>query len=130
MDISLLEQGNIIFEKSLNLSKEEIAQYLDAVGDHSSVYLEEAKIPPLAILAQAMSEAMTEITLPPGSIHTSQEIELEGSVSLGTVVGCICTISSNVVRNGARFLILEFQGVVDNCLLFKAKTTLVVTEVL
>ena len=126
MEISLLEQGRIIFQKSLSFSREEVSQYLDAIEDNSIEYLEETKTPPLAILAQVMAEAISEIGLPAGTVHTNQEIEWMKSINLGTTVDCVCTINSNLERNGARFLILEFQGSSNNCLIFYAKTTLVI----
>ena len=128
MNLSLLEQGQIILEKSIALSQEQITSYLDAVGDQSTIFLEEAIVPPIAILAQSMAEAMAAIKLPAGTVHTSQDIEIEHSISSGSSVDCTCAINSNTIRNGVRFLVLEFKGMAGKELIFAGRTTLAVTE--
>ena len=129
MNLSLLEKDQIIFKKSIALSQDQIACYLDAVGDKSTLFLDEAIVPPMAILAQAMAEAMAAIKLPPGTVHTSQDLEVDHLASVGASVECTCAINSNTLRSDIRFLVLEFKCTsASRARIFVARPTLVVTE--
>ena len=59
-----------------------VSLFLAAVEDKSYPYLENRLIPPMAVAALAMATLSNTISLPPGSIHVSQELSFVAAVSL------------------------------------------------
>jgi acyl dehydratase len=71
---SELEAGYEFPPGSYTLDAARVALFLKAVEDSSYPYLENRIVPPMAVAALAMSSLSNTISLPPGSIHVSQEI--------------------------------------------------------
>jgi acyl dehydratase len=68
------------------MTKERVQQYLKAVGDTSSLYFETGLAPPLALAAYAVGALLEKLSLPPGAIHTIQEVETLAPISFGEVI--------------------------------------------
>jgi len=60
-----------------------VRQYLEAVGDPLSHYMELGIVPPLAITALALGNLLEKLALPGGSIHSAQEMNTIRAVRLG-----------------------------------------------
>lgn len=86
------------------LSASLISKYLKAV-DSSSDEL----VPPLAIAAYAMTAMSRFLSLPPGAIHVSQELEFFKLVPIGTVINCQAKVVRKVSRGQMRMLMLELN---------------------
>jgi len=63
-----------------------VQQYLKAVGDTSSLYSETGLAPPLALAAYAVGAFLEKLNLPPGTIHSIQEMETLAPISFGEVI--------------------------------------------
>ncbi len=81
-----------------------ISKYLKAVEGQSCAY-----IPPLAIAVYAMNSMTQSITLPPGSIHASQEFEFLQSVPVGTKISCYAKVLRKLTRSSMNMLVLEMS---------------------
>ncbi|MEK7354264.1 MAG: MaoC family dehydratase N-terminal domain-containing protein [Chloroflexota bacterium] len=79
---SQLEAGYEFPPGSYMLDVSRVSLFLAAVEDKSYPYLENRLIPPMAVAALAMATLSNTISLPPGSIHVSQELSFVAAVSL------------------------------------------------
>jgi acyl dehydratase len=93
---------------SYELSELIIAKYLEAVGE-SAEFLELGIVPPLATAACAMTALSQSFTVPPGSIHASQELEFLKPVPIGSRVSCSGRIAQKLVRGSLNLVMLEIS---------------------
>jgi len=66
---------------NFRLDAEKVALFLKAVEDESYPYQDNTLVPPMAVAALAMATLSNTISLPPGSIHVSQELGFVAAVS-------------------------------------------------
>ena len=93
---------------SYQLTQPVIAKYLEAVGETSDL-LTSGIVPPLAIAACAMTALSHSFTVPPGSIHASQELEFLRVVPIGTSISCGGKIAQKLERGSLNLVILEIN---------------------
>lgn len=111
-----------------------MARYLLAVQDELPTYGDmgvgdKGVAPPLMVVAQAMRIMLDTLGLPPGAIHTSQDLELLGLVRCGIEVECLIKLTRDTVRGPMRVLTVDF--VVSECgagPLIKARSTVMVPQ--
>ena len=108
------------------ISADEAALYLSAVGDDAPLYAEEGVVPPMALAAMVMAATMRAVELPPGAVHTAQEVEFARPVAQGADLACTATVVSNSVRRGTRFLVIEMRGVDGGSPALSARATIVI----
>jgi len=89
---------------SYELSASLISKYLKAVDSSGAEF-----VPPLAIAAYAMTAMAGSLSLPPGSIHASQELEFFKLVPIGTTVSCQAKVARKLTRGQMRMLVLELN---------------------
>src|SRR5918996_4519528 len=65
------------------VGEESVRQYLKAAGDMHLEYFEVNLVPPLALAAYALGALLEKLALPPGAIHSLQEMETLGPVEMG-----------------------------------------------
>ncbi len=106
-----LDVGYEFSPATYNLDAATISQYLEAVGESSSLYRQSDNpqaltglVPSLAITTYAMAMLSQRLTLPPGSIHVSQEIEFLKAIEVGTRITCHAKVSQKWKR--AKFHLL------------------------
>ena len=108
MDLSTLQPGQVLFSYSMAVEPEACAAYREATQDGCEA--EGNVVPPMAIAALVMSEAMRALELPAGAVHTGQEVEFLNPVPEDVPVECSSSVVQNSVRRGVRFLTLELQA--------------------
>jgi hypothetical protein len=91
------------------LKEEEVREYLAAVGDSLPIYQERHVIPPVALVARAVRELITHLSLPPGVTHIAQEVESLAPCPPGVALTLASRVSQNSVRGGWRFLSIAFE---------------------
>jgi hypothetical protein len=89
---------------SYELSHSLISKYLEAVDGVGDGF-----VPPLAIAARAMTAITGMLSLPPGTIHASQDFEFYKLVPAAAVVDCQAKVVRKVSRGGMRMLVLELN---------------------
>ncbi len=94
---------------SYELSASVIGKYLEAVGE-SPDFLKSGVVPPLAIAACAMAALSQSFTVPPGSIHASQELEFLKLVSIGATISCGGKIAQKLERGRLNLVVLEINA--------------------
>jgi len=93
---------------SYELTEPVIGKYLEAVGEETDL-LTSGIVPPLAIAACAMTALSQSFTVPPGSIHASQELEFLKMVPIGASISCGGKIAQKLERGSLNLVILEIN---------------------
>jgi acyl dehydratase len=93
---------------SYELTEAVIAKYLEAVGEEAN-FLASGIVPPLAIAACAMTALAQSFTVPPGSIHASQELEFLKTVPIGASISCGGKIAQKLERGRLNLIVLEIN---------------------
>lgn len=86
------------------LSPSLISKYLKAVDSLGDDF-----VPPLAIAAHAMTAMTGVLSLPPGTIHASQDFEFRKLVPIGATVSCQAKVVRKLARGSMRMLVLELN---------------------
>lgn len=94
---------------SYELSTSVISKYLEAVGEQPD-FLKSGIVPPLAIAACAMTALSQSLTVPPGSIHASQELEFLKLVPIGATISCGGKIAQKLERGRLSLIVLEINA--------------------
>ncbi len=89
---------------AIRLGEEFVRDYLDAVGDRSPVYAGHGLVPPVALMARALGPALDCLDLPPGAIHSVQEIHTVKPVSFGQEVTGTVDLGPPRRRGGMEFI--------------------------
>ncbi len=85
-----------------------ITKYLDAVEEAD--FPAPGIVPPLAVAACAMTALSQSFTVPPGSIHASQEFEFLKLVPIGATVSCGGRIVQKLDRGRLSLVVLEINA--------------------
>ncbi len=88
-----------------------IAKYLEAVGKPSkpdSPALE--FVPPMAIAAYTMTAVLQSLSLPPGAIHTAQELEFLKLVPVGATINCRGWVAQKLSRGKLHLLVIKLNA--------------------
>lgn len=83
-------------------------RYLASVGDKLSTYWDAGLAPPLFLAAGALGRLLEKMRLPPGAVHTLQEIETVEPVPLGQTVRGHARLEAPRQRGGLRFVTAAF----------------------
>ena len=105
-----LEAGLEFPPISYDLDAEIISRYVRAVGETSSLYENNELVPPTAIVAFALLALTENISLLPGTIHISQEIQSLGIASVGDTVTYHAKVSRKQERGNMRLLDIGFDA--------------------
>ena len=84
-------------------------RYLEAVGDDRPEYLEAGIAPPLGLTAWALGTLLERLELPPGAIHSSQEMETLGPVRWGEVISVSASIDGPKRKGGMDFTTASYS---------------------
>ena len=128
MDLNTLEPGHRLVDREIVVTEEMAGAYVRAVGDECALYAEEGLVPPMAVAALVIAEAMDAVSLPAGTVHTGQELTFSRAVAMGSAVSCSATIAANSVRRGTRFLTLDLLGALDGEAAVEGRAALAIPE--
>jgi hypothetical protein len=104
-----LPQGHEFALAGFTLTRERIEQYLAAVEDDQSIYFERGVCPPLAVAALALGSILESVELPPGTLHTGQEIEQRTLVPMDTPLSLRARLARRSDRAGLAIAAIEFE---------------------
>ena len=122
-----LEEGYEFPSTTYTLNPEAVSKYREAVGETPPP--ETASVSPMAIAAYGMTALSQALSLPPGAIHTAQEMEFIKLVPLGTTITCRARVVQKQARARFRMLAVEIN-ICDqnNEPVLVEKTTLILPE--
>ena len=128
MDLNTLEPGHLLADREIVITASMADAYLRAVGDECALYAQEGLVPPMAVAALVMAEAMDAVDLPAGTVHTGQELTFSCAVAVGSAVRCSAAVAANSVRRGTRFLTLGLRGERDGAAAVEGRAALAIPE--
>jgi len=118
-----LEVGYEFPTASYELTPSAISKYEAATEAHSPFA---NLVPPMAVAAYAIKAASQFIDMPPGSIHTSQEITFLKPVPIGSRIHCHSRLIQKLSRASLNMLVVELTTFdQDKEQVLSGKTTLV-----
>lgn len=88
---------------SWTVTEDSIRQYLAAVGDSHQAYFEHHLVPPLALSAYALGALLKRLALPPGAIHSLQEVATVQPVAFGEHITAVAQLERPRQRGGLEF---------------------------
>jgi 3-hydroxybutyryl-CoA dehydratase len=91
------------------VTEDSVREYTRAVGDSLPLYFDCKMAPPLAISAWALGRLLSHLDLPPGAIHSLQEMKTLRAVRFGEQVGARVRIGKPRRRGGMEFITAEFS---------------------
>ena len=91
------------------VSDEFVTSYLKAVGDGSPAYFQHGLAPPLALAARGLGSLLEKLELPPGAIHSLQEIETKKPIPFGAQVTAQAAIGPAKRRGDMELLAVGSQ---------------------
>lgn len=105
------------------VTQEFLNRYLVTVADRSSIYREENLVPPIALAARILGQLIEKLTLPPGTVHISQEVLSLKAVAVGQEVQGLARTSRPFLRGEWQFLSIDFALRCQQQDVLKGKTT-------
>jgi hypothetical protein len=105
--IATLPRGHVFPSAPLSLTPEAVAAYVAATQD-SSTYASTGGVPPLAVAALALRRLLEACSLPPGSLHTGQEVDFHAAVRPGDELVMTGEIAQRSERAGMAIVVVAF----------------------
>ncbi|HIM38021.1 MAG TPA: hypothetical protein EYM38_08410 [Dehalococcoidia bacterium] len=97
-------QGESVELGTWELTEQFVHDYLSAVGDGLPVYARHGLVPPVALAARALGYLLEQLDLPPGAIHSLQEVSALAPVAVGQVVTARAMVGEPKRRGGMEFI--------------------------
>jgi acyl dehydratase len=78
-----LKEGQEFPPAAFQVDSTTVADYLKAVEENHSLYENTGLVPPMAVAALSLKALISAISMPPGTVHVSQEFEFMANVKTG-----------------------------------------------
>ena len=112
--LSELPKGHEFSPPPFDLTRAYLDAYASATRDTSTVYDDAGLAPPLAVATRALGALLDEIELPPGSLHTGQEIEMRTGVPASAKLTLSGRVAQRSKRGGMIIAVLHFDVTVND----------------
>jgi len=109
INFSQLNTGYEFEPASFRLSDEMVTAYLDAVGGNSDIYRNNRIAPPMLVAALAMAAMAAGLSMPPGAIHVSQEVQFLRPVEVDGVLTSYARVNRKVDRGKFHMLTIGIK---------------------
>jgi len=100
----LLETERNLDLGSICAARDLVDGYLRSVGDDLPIYQETGIVPPLYLAAWALGSLLRKLALPPGAIHSLQEVATLTPVAIGSEVKINAMLEKPRRRAGLEFI--------------------------
>ena len=100
----LLETERNLDLGSFNAAQDSVDEYLSSVGDALPIYKETGIVPPLYLAASALGSLLRKLALPPGAIHSLQEVAVLTPVAIGSEIKVSAMMEKPRRRAGLEFI--------------------------
>ncbi len=88
----------------ISVEAKPVENYLQAVGDELPIYRESGLAPPLYATASSLGLLLKTLNLPPGAIHSLQEVETLAPIRMGQELRATATLERPRQRAGLTFI--------------------------
>lgn len=124
VDFSKLENGHQFPPANYLMEPGLIASYLESTSESNEIYQQNNMVPPTAVTAYALAALSGEMEIPPGTIHTSQEIEALAPVYVNDTITSHARVASKRSRKNMEMMSIEFDVInQDGTTVLRGKTT-------
>ena len=113
IDFEQLTTGYEFEPSSFSIDGESIKKYLNAVDGSKSIYDKNNTVPPMTIAALAMTAMAQGLSMPPGAIHVSQDIEFLKPVKINEKLTSHARVNRKVSRGKINMLSIGINVVND-----------------
>lgn len=127
MALLLETEGNIDLDP-FDAAQDSVDGYLRAVGDPLPIYEETGIVPPLYLAASALGSLLRKLALPPGAIHSLQEVETLAPVAIGSEIKVHAFLEKPRRRAGLEFITAVCTVESDGVAALKSRSTVLVTS--
>ncbi|MCH8987340.1 MAG: hypothetical protein IIA92_00850 [Chloroflexi bacterium] len=100
----LLETERNLDLGSFVATQDSVDEYLSSVGDALPIYKETGLAPPLYSAASALGSLLRQLALPPGAIHSLQEVKTLTPVAIGSEIKASAFLEKPRRRAGLEFI--------------------------
>ena len=90
------------------VTEESVLRYVQAVGDAPDLYLQSRLAPPIALLAWSLGGLLQHLGLPPGAIHSLQEMETKRGIQFGESITALARMGAARRRGGMEFITVAY----------------------
>ena len=111
---------------SFYATQDSVDEYLASVDDALPIYKETGLAPPLYSAASALGSLLRELALPPGAIHSLQEVETKKPVAIGSEVKVSALVEKPRRRAGLEFITVVCTVESDGAVALISKSTVLV----
>jgi hypothetical protein len=95
-----LPAGHVFEPLTFSVDAARSRAYRQAVGDSLAVYDEQGAVPPLAVAALALGALLERVSLPEGTLHANESLQVHEAVPDGAELECSAQIVQRSVRGG------------------------------
>jgi acyl dehydratase len=88
-----LREGQEFPPTAFQVDPSTVADYLKAVEENNSLYENTELVPPMAVAALSLKALIDVISMPPGTVHVSQEFEFTANVKTGDTLTSRAVVS-------------------------------------
>jgi len=113
---------------TFELTPDFVTAYLDATCDEAPVYAEAALAPPLAVAARALGTLLDLVELPPGSLHTGQEMEVHAGIPSDATLELSGRVAQRSERAGMTIAALDFAVARGADVVMRGRTTVMMPK--
>jgi acyl dehydratase len=114
IDYNELKEGYEFPQTSFCLDSSLVSAYIKAVNETSSLYQNTRLVPPMAVIALAMTALSEGVSFPSGAIHVSQEVEFLETVDINDVIISHSRVSRKQKRGPVNLMAIEFHAFNEN----------------
>jgi len=102
-----LREGQEFPPASFQLDAATVADYLKAVEEDNVIYENSGLVPPMAVAALSLKALINAISMPPGTIHVSQEFEFIDAVSTQDTLTSLARVGRVQERGKLHLITIE-----------------------
>jgi hypothetical protein len=107
----------------MHIDAQRVRDYVAATGDDLALYEEAQVAPSLAVAAFALGALLESVSLPAGSLHTSEGLIFKAPVPLDSEVECRAALVQRSLRGGYVVSVLESEIVHNGNTALTARAT-------
>ena len=104
IDYNNLTTGYEFEPSGFSIDSLSMQKYLDAVDGDKSIYKKDNIVPPMSIAALAMTAMAERLSMPPGAVHVSQDIQFLGMVRIDEELTSFARVNRIVNRGKIHML--------------------------
>ena len=124
----LLETERNLDLGSFDAAQDLVDEYLRSVGDALPIYKETGIVPPLFLAASALGSLLRKLALPPGAIHSLQEVATLTPVAIGSEIKVSAMLEKPRRRAGLEFITAVCTVASGGTAALTSKSTVLLTD--